>query len=134
MVVNNFEKINILDNFYQTSSFFPMPIVAIGTLTEDGDPNLGPYSLVFPYYIAGKDYYTMLLESRNSSNTARNILKRKKCSLNFIPDEKQYMKQCVALGFPGDATEEKMKDCIFTLVEGQKKKRRSQRRVSKNCR
>ncbi|MBN1801489.1 MAG: hypothetical protein JW891_08285 [Candidatus Lokiarchaeota archaeon] len=122
MVVNNFERINILDNFYQTSSFFPMPIIAIGSLTDEGETNIGPYSLVFPYYIAGKDHYTMLLEARNNSNTARNILKRKKCSLNFVPDDKKFIKQCVALGFPGDSTEEKMKDCIFTLVDGQKKK------------
>ena len=121
MITNNFEKINILDNFYQTSSFFPMPIVAVSTLSEDGQTNIGPYSLVFPYYIAGKEHYTMLLEARNSSNTARNILRSKKCALNFIPDDKKFMKQCVALGYPGDSTEEKMKDCMFTLVDGLEK-------------
>ncbi|MBR2065943.1 MAG: hypothetical protein IJ983_02510, partial [Kiritimatiellae bacterium] len=30
---------------------------------------LGPYSLVQPYYVAGKDFYAMLLSCRNSSNT-----------------------------------------------------------------
>jgi hypothetical protein len=59
----------------------------------------------------------MILECRNSSNTAQNILRTKKCTLNFITDEKKYFKEAVRLGFPGDTTEEKMKDCIFTLVD-----------------
>ena len=111
----NFKEIKILDNFYQTSSFFPMPTVLAGTVSKSGKTNLGAYSLCFPYYIAGKDYYAMILECRNSSNTAQNILRTKKVSLNFIPDSKKFFKQAVKLGFPGDTTEEKMKDCIFTL-------------------
>ena len=111
------KELRIVDNFYQTSSFFPMPTILIGTLSENGQTNLGAYSLCFPYYIAGKDYYAMILECRNSSNTAQNILRTKKCTLNFITDEKKYFKEAVRLGFPGDTTEEKMKDCIFTLIE-----------------
>ncbi|MCM1194459.1 MAG: hypothetical protein NC332_00815, partial [Firmicutes bacterium] len=79
--------------------------------------NLGAYSLCFPYYIAGKDYYAMILECRNSSNTAQNILRTKRATLNFITDERKYFKEAVRLGFPGDTTEEKMKDCIFTLSD-----------------
>ena len=95
-----------------------MPTVVISTLCEDGMTNCGPYSLVQPYYIAGKDYYAMLLCCRNSSNTAQNILRSKKCTLNFIPDKRKYFKEAVRMGFPGDTPEEKMKDCIFTLEEG----------------
>ncbi|MHA1999747.1 MAG: hypothetical protein ACTSU9_16680 [Promethearchaeota archaeon] len=95
-----------------------MPIVVISTVNEAGQTNLGPYSLVFPYYVGGKDYHAMLLESRNSSNTAKNIIRTKKCALNFIPAKKKFLKQCVALGFPGDTTEEKMKGCIFNLEDG----------------
>ena len=73
--MSSFENLRIVDNFYQTSSYFPMPIVMIGTLTDDGKTTLGPYSLVQPYYIAGKDYYAMLLLVRNNSNTAQNILR-----------------------------------------------------------
>ena len=113
--MSSFKNLRIVDNFYQTSSYFPMPIVMIGTLADDGSTNLGPYSLVQPYYIAGKDYYAMILECRNSSNTAQNILRTKKVTLNFITDERKYFKEAVRLGFPGDTTEEKMKDCIFTL-------------------
>ena len=117
--MSSFKNLRIVDNFYQTSSYFPMPIVMIGTLTDDGKTTLGPYSLVQPYYIAGKDYYAMLLLVRNNSNTAQNILKTGKCTLNFITDEKKYFKEAVRMGFPGDTPEEKMKDCIFTLEEGQ---------------
>lgn len=113
-----FKDLRIVDNFYQTSSFFPMPTILVGTVAENGKTNLGSYSLCFPYYVAGKDYYAMILESRNSSNTAQNILRGSKVSLNFIPDRKKYFREAVRLGFPGETTEEKMKDCIFTLKDG----------------
>lgn len=115
--MDNFEMLRIVDNFYQTSAFFPMPTILVSTVSPNGMTNLGSYSLCFPYYIAGKDYYAMVLECRNSSNTCQNILRTKKCSLNFIPDDKRYFREAVRLGFPGDTTEEKMKDCLFTLSE-----------------
>lgn len=115
--MSEFKDLRIVDNFYQTSAFFPMPTILVGTVSENGATNLGAYSLCFPYYIAGKDYYAMILECRNSSNTAQNLLRTKKASLNFIPDDRKYFKEAVRLGFPGDTTEEKMKNCIFTLRE-----------------
>jgi hypothetical protein len=57
----------------------------------------------------------MVLIARSDSNTAQNIVRSKVCSLNFIPDKKKYMKNCVLLGYPGETTEEKMKNSIFTL-------------------
>ena len=116
--MSSFKDLRIVDNFYQTSAFFPMPTVLVGTLTSDGTTSLGPYSLVQPYYIAGKDYYAMLLCCRNSSNTAQHLLARGKCSLNFFPDDKKMFKEAVRLGWPGDTPEEKMKDCKFTLEDG----------------
>lgn len=117
--MSSFKDLRIVDNFYQTSAFFPMPTVLVGTVAENGKTNLGAYSLCFPYYIAGKDYYAMILECRNSSNTAQNILRGSKVSLNFITDERKFFKEAVRLGFPGDTTDEKMKDCLFTLEKGQ---------------
>lgn len=114
--MENFKDLRIVDNFYQTSAFFPMPTILVGTVSENGKTNLGAYSLCFPYYIAGKDYYAMILECRNSSNTAQNILRNKKVNLNFITDSRKFFKEAVRLGFPGDTTDEKMKDCLFTLV------------------
>lgn len=116
--MSSFENLRIVDNFYQTSLFFPMPTVVISTLCDDGSTSLGPYSLVAPYYVAGKDYYAMLLECRNSSNTAQHILKTGKCALNFITDESKYFKECVKLSWPGDKPEEKMPKCNFILEDG----------------
>lgn len=113
--MSSFENLRIVDNFYQTSLFFPMPTVVISTLCEDGSTSLGPYSLVQPYYVAGKDYYAMLLECRNSSNTAQNILRNGKCAINFITDEPKYFKEAVKLSWPGDKPEDKMPKCKFKL-------------------
>ena len=116
--MSSFKDLRIVDNFYQTSLFFPMPTVIISTISESGETNLGPYSLVQPYYVAGRDYYAMLLNARNSSNTAQNILRTGKCTINFIPDDRKYFKEAVKLSWPGDTTEEKMPKCKFRLEEG----------------
>ena len=111
------KDLRIVDNFYQSSSFFPMPLTLIGTLDENGNTSFGAYSLVFPYYIAGKDYYAMVLEVRNSSNTCKGILRSGKCTINFMPYSKKIFKEHVRLGFPGDTPEEKMKDFKFHLED-----------------
>ena len=116
--MSSFKDLRIVDNFYQTSSFFPMPTLLISTLDEEGNTTCGAYSLCFPYYIAGKDYYTMLLECRNSSNTAQNILRTKKCAINFLPDNYGYFKEIVRLGFPGETSKEKMSKFKFNLEDG----------------
>ncbi len=116
--MSSFKNLRIVDNFYQTSSFFPMPTVMVGTLDENGHTSFGAYSLVAPYYVAGKEYYAMLIACRNSSNTAKGLLRTGKCTLNFIPDNRKYFKEAVRMGFPGDTPEEKMKSCIFTPEEG----------------
>lgn len=115
--MGSFKDLRIVDNFYQTSAFFPMPTICISTVNDDGSINIGSYSLCFPYYIAGKDYYAMILECRNTSNTCMNLLKRKHCALNFITDEKKYFKEAVRLGFPGPSSE-KMPSKVFTLEKG----------------
>lgn len=116
--MSSFENLRVVDNFYQTSLFFPMPTVIISTLCPDGTTTLGPYSLVQPYYVAGKDYYAMLLSCRNSSNTAQNILANGKCALNFIDDKPSTFKEAVKLSWPGDKPEEKMPKCNFRLERG----------------
>ena len=116
--MSSFENLRIVDNFYQTSLFFPMPTVIISTLCEDGTTTLGPYSLVQPYYVAGKDYYAMLLSCRNSSNTAQNILRNGKCAINFIDDNPKTFKEAVKLSWPGDKPSDKMPKCKFKLEKG----------------
>lgn len=116
--MSSFKDLRIVDNFYQTSSFFPMPTILVSTVDDEGKTTLGAYSLCFPYYIAGKDYYAMILECRNSSNTAQNILKRGKCALNFLEDSFKDFKETVKLGFPGQTSKEKMSKCPFELEKG----------------
>ena len=115
--MSSFKDLRVVDNFYQTSLFFPMPTVVISTLCEDGMTSLGPYSLVQPYYVAGKGFYSMLLECRNSSNTAQNILRTGKCAINFITDERKMFKEAVKLSWPGDKPAEKMAKCEFVLED-----------------
>ena len=82
----DFKEVKAVDNFYQASSFFPMPLTLIGTLNEDKTmTSFGSYSLIFPYYIAGKEHYAMILECRNTSNTAKGLLRHGKCTINFLP-------------------------------------------------
>ncbi len=116
--MSSFENLRIVDNFYQTSLFFPMPTVVISTLCEDGSTTLGPYSLIQPYYVAGKDFYAMLLCCRNSSNTAQNILRNGKCAINFIDDNPKSFKEAVKLSWPGDKPSDKMPKCKFKLEKG----------------
>lgn len=113
-MTNDFEDIRMLDNFYQTSSFFPMPVVLVSTLSSENRTNLGPYSLCFPHLVAER--YAMMLICREDSNTAMNIKRTGVCAINFIPDDKKLMENCVELGWPGDTTEEKMQRSIFTLM------------------
>lgn len=115
--MSSFKDLRIVDNFYQTSAFFPMPTICISTINPDGSVNVGSYSLCSPYYVAGKDYYAMLLNCRNNSNTCQNLLRTGKCALNFIPDDKKIFKEAVRLGFPGPS-EDKMPDCKFKMEPG----------------
>ena len=117
--MSSFKDLRIVDNFYQTSAFFPMPTILISTLDEEGNTTLGAYSLCFPYYIAGKNYYAMILECRNSSNTAQNILRTGKCALNFLEDDPKDFQTTVKLGFPGETPKEKMAKSNFVLEKGQ---------------
>ncbi|MBQ6582471.1 MAG: hypothetical protein IJH77_01445 [Mogibacterium sp.] len=119
--MSHFQNLRVVDNFYQSSLFFPMPAVLVSTLTDDGKTTCGPYSLLAPYYIAGKEYYAFLLECRNSSNTAQNLIKHKKCVINFMPDDRKTFKEMVRLGWPGDTPAEKMKDFRFHLEDGHRK-------------
>lgn len=98
-----------------------MPAVLISTLADDGSTTCGPYSLLSPFYVAGKEYYAFMLEARNSSNTAQNLIKRKKCVINFLPDDRKTFKEMVRLGWPGDTPAEKMKDFRFHLEDGLRK-------------
>lgn len=108
-----FQEVKVLDNFYQTSSFYPMPTVMVTTVSDSGLTNVGAYSLCFPFGIADEHY--MMLISRADSNTSFNLQKNKYCALNFIPYNRKFLKNTVYLGYPGETTEAKLKECKYTL-------------------
>ena len=60
----------------------------------------------------------MLLCCRNSSNTAQNILRNGKCTLNFIDDKPETFREAVKLSWPGDKPSEKMPKCNFKMEPG----------------
>ena len=49
--MKDFKDIKIVNNFYQSSSFFPLPTTLIATLDENFETSFGAYSLIFPYYV-----------------------------------------------------------------------------------
>jgi flavin reductase (DIM6/NTAB) family NADH-FMN oxidoreductase RutF len=114
--------IRIKDNFYQSSSFFPMPFALITTTNEEGFTSIGPYSLVFPLDIC--EQHSMMLVSRASSNTATNLRRHGKCSLNYIEYDSELLKSVVELGYPGVPPEEKMRDIPFELIPSPTPERR----------
>ena len=116
--MKDFKDTRIVNNFYQSSSFIPMPTTLVGTLDENNETSFGAYSLVFPYYVGYREYFAMLLICRNSSNTCKHLLNNGKCSINFMADDKKYFKNIVQLGFPGDTPEEKRKLNMFTPIDG----------------
>lgn len=125
--MSSFKDLRIVDNFYQTSSYIPMPTVLVSSVAADGTTSVGSYSLCFPYYIAKgnpengeRGYYALILEARNSSNTAQHLLQGKThIALNYMPDKKGYHKKIVAQGWAGDTPAEKMPNFGFTLEDGQ---------------
>ncbi len=80
-----------------------MPTIEISTIDENGFTNIGSYSLCFPYYIAGKEYYAMILECRKQFKYMQKFIKKQESVLiNFLQDDRKYFKEAVRLGFPGE--------------------------------
>jgi len=103
------------DNWYQASSYYPSPFALITTVDENGDTNIGPYQLTFPFeVIKGRSF---MLCSRQNSNTDQHLKRTQVCALNYVEYDKKWLKKIVDLGYPGQATADKMKDSPFTLVD-----------------
>ena len=52
--LEGFKNLRMVDNFYQTSSFFPMPTTEIGTLSENGETNWVRILCVFHIILQAK--------------------------------------------------------------------------------
>jgi hypothetical protein len=103
------------DNWYQSSSYYPSPFALITTVNEDGETNIGPYQLTFPFeVIKGRSF---MLCSRKNSNTDRHLQRTKVAALNFVEFDKAKLKKIVSMGYPGQTTEEKMQDNPYTLID-----------------
>jgi flavin reductase (DIM6/NTAB) family NADH-FMN oxidoreductase RutF len=103
------------DNWYQASSYYPSPFALITTVAEDGNTNIGPYQLTFPFeVINGRSF---MLCSRQNSNTDLHLKRTQVCALNYVEFDKKKLKNIVDMGYPGQSTEEKMKDNPYTLID-----------------
>jgi len=103
------------DNWYQSSSYWPSSFALITTVAEDGTTNVAPYQLSFPFEVIGGR--SVLLISRQHSNTDRHLKRTGVCALNYVEFDKRSASKIVGLGFPGQSTAEKMKDNPYTLVD-----------------
>jgi flavin reductase (DIM6/NTAB) family NADH-FMN oxidoreductase RutF len=110
---NPFVEVPLRARFFQSSAFFPMPVMLLSTRAPDGQVNLAPYSLCFPQIES--EAYRLLLVTRSRSKTAQNLIATGRVNLNFIPDEPFYLEGCRALSEPVP-TAEKMARSPFGLL------------------
>ncbi len=108
-----FVRLHPKDNFYQSTSFFPMPFAMITTVDENGTTSIGPHSLTFPFDLIEEP--SMMLVSRASSNTSTNLRRGSKAALCFVEWHKPWLQEIVNLGYPGQTPEEKMAKTCFEL-------------------
>ena len=110
-----FVRIGARDNFYQSCAFVPMSFALVTTVQDDGDTNIGPHALCFPFNIT--EPYAMLLISRPTSATAANIRRTRRCALNYIEFDAGRLAAVARLGYPGQSAEDKRKASVFGLDE-----------------
>ncbi|TNF23647.1 MAG: hypothetical protein EP329_26960 [Deltaproteobacteria bacterium] len=109
----SFVDVPLRARFFQSSAFFPMPIVLASTRGPDGATNLAPYSLCFPH-VTGEGH-AMVLVMKSTSKTAQNLIRTGLVTINFIPDEVALLEN-VKLLSRTVPTAEKMAQSVFTLV------------------
>ncbi len=109
-----FERVVRSGAFYQSSAFFPMPVIVVVTTDAAGQLNIAPYSLCFPQPAAGEGM--LMLISKRDSNTSRNIEATGQAALCFLPEDATLLDHCVQLSRPATSVE-KMAHAKFTIVE-----------------
>jgi len=103
------------DNWYQSCSYYPSPFALITTVDENGETNIGPYQLTFPFeVIEGRSF---MLCSRQNSNTDQHLKRTQVCALNYVEFDRKKLNNIVSLGYPGQSTAEKMQDNPYTLID-----------------
>lgn len=109
-----FVDVPLRPRFFQSSAFFPMPVVLLSTRGTDGAPNLAPYSLCFPH-VTG-DEHQLALVTRAASKTGQNLARSGRIAVCFIPDDPALLANCKVLSAPV-STAQKMAQSVFTLVD-----------------
>ena len=103
------------DNWYQRCSFLGSSFALITTVSEDGQTNIGPYQLSFPFEVnTGRSWMVI---SRSNSNTATNVKRTHKCALNFIEYDADQIQTILKFGYPGQTTAQKMEYNSFDLID-----------------
>ncbi|MEE4184896.1 MAG: hypothetical protein V2J12_03900 [Gammaproteobacteria bacterium] len=103
------------DNWYQRSSFLGSTFALITSVSEDGQTNIGPYQLSFPFEVINNRSWLVI--SRPTSNTAGNVKRTHKCALNFVEYDASTIETILKLGYPGQTTAEKMAYNCFELID-----------------
>jgi flavin reductase (DIM6/NTAB) family NADH-FMN oxidoreductase RutF len=110
-----FSAIPMRDNWYQRCSYLGSTFALITSVDEEGQTNIGPYQLSFPFEVnTGRSWMVI---SRNTSNTATNVQRTLKCALNFIEYDKEQIETVLKFGFPGQTVAEKMAYNTFNLID-----------------
>jgi hypothetical protein len=107
-------EIDLGDHDLLGQIFFPKPVILVSTFSAEGEPNLAPYSQLFPRFADG--VMTFQLVCRATSNTAQNIARSGHATLSFIPDDALVLANARLLAIPG-TTAEKMTRNHFHLVQ-----------------
>jgi flavin reductase (DIM6/NTAB) family NADH-FMN oxidoreductase RutF len=110
-----FQRVGIVDNFYQASSFISMAFALVTTVHENGETGIGPHALLFPFSITKP--HSMMLISRNNSGTATNIRRNGKCALNYVPFDRDCLQGIADMGVPGMSLADKRKANPYTLID-----------------
>lgn len=109
-----FVRLGARDNFYQSAAFIPMSFALVTTVNEDGETNIGPHALCFPFSVS--EPYAMLLISRGNSATANNLRRTGMCALNYVEFDRDRLQAIAALGYPGQSVAAKRSANPFTLI------------------
>ncbi|HJP39111.1 MAG: hypothetical protein QF483_09640 [Gammaproteobacteria bacterium] len=110
-----FQRVGIVDNFYQASSFIPMSFALVTTVHENGETGIGPHALLFPFSITRP--HSMMLLSRNNSGTAINLRRHGKCALNYMLFDRNSLQGIANMGFPGMSLEDKASANPYTMMD-----------------
>ncbi len=110
-----FQRIGVVDNFYQASAFIPMSFALVTTVHENGETGIGPHALLFPFSISKP--HSMMLISRNNSGTATNIRRNRKCALNYVQFNRDHLQGIANMGYPGMSLADKEKTNPYTMID-----------------